>query len=96
MSYSDDTAEFWFTGRTPQPTGFTNRKIRMACRNCGNSNIRFISTGDRGWAFECRRCGMDTWFTDEELTGGKQGLLPPADVETRSVERSGKSNQEGT
>ena len=93
MSYSDDTAEFWFTGQSQPVEGFTNRR---ACKTCGNSNIRFISTGDRGWAFECRRCGMDTWFTDEELTGGKQGLLPPAGVETRSVERSGKSNQKGT
>ncbi len=122
MSYSDDTAEFMFTGQPGHntPKGFTNRMTliqteavvritletggtmellqgaigasglyhvkmvdadfviddkpepRRACKTCGNSNIRFISTGDRGWAFECRRCGMDTWFTDQEMTGNSE------------------------
>jgi ribosomal protein L37E len=66
MSYSDDTAEHMAWGNRPYDiTGYT---VRRACRTCGNSySFTLLATGDRGWAFDCRRCGHTSWFTDSEV-----------------------------
>ncbi len=98
MSYSDDQAEFWFTGIDRIDRGtFVKPVVRKACKHCGHSNIRglaaearcphgeakghtaqdqhggFFCNGPRGWAFECRRCGMDSWFTDKEVEAWSTG-----------------------
>jgi RNase P subunit RPR2 len=68
MSYSDDTAEFMFTGHpTMDELRPSNRK---ACKTCGNSLTFYflcVDVYDNTWAFDCRRCGHTTRFTDSEV-----------------------------
>ncbi len=74
MSYSDDTAEFFFTGEPRRlRAGFTNvKKAQDGCTACGADRLVFRTIapnadGEMGWVYACEACGVITVYSDEQV-----------------------------
>ena len=75
VSYSDDTAEFFFTGEPRlRRVGYTNRATSSidGCKACGAERLVFRTiapneNGEMGWVYGCEACGVTTFYSDEQV-----------------------------